>query len=319
MDILLINSNPVVSRLMALCMRDEHYHLEEVSGAAQAHREAYDIVFVDDGSYTTVTEGFVSGLDAKRKVFLSSRMQEIPGFDMVIKKPFLPSQIIDILESVERGEEDMPLDDVQKAVSEPAEVETEDAVHEREESRAMEHTPDVEDPSGLTFEELGEHVDTSEESSASIFPLTSEERSDEEAQILAEEATEEAMEPVLDSDEIARIKALLEMDDAEEESVETLSDEEYEQRKIEAIKEDLIAQGLEIVEEEAIVAELGGEEMMPVISERARKKGKKATLTLQELEKLEMMFAYTIRKTKPKKLRKLLAGKKVKLKLKDNE
>jgi hypothetical protein len=314
MDILLINSNPVVSRLMALCVRDAHLHLEEVSGVAQARGKGYDVVFVDDGSYTVVTEGFVKGIDAKRKVFLSSRMQEIPGFDTVIKKPFLPSQIIDILECVEHGEEESISQ--MKGQSETEEMQEEkEAQTPKETADAELCLPEEEDASGLTFEELGEDVAPSQENFASIFPLTPEENREE-----AEEKSEET-EPVLDSDEIARIKALLEMDDEEEsmdgESPEALSEEAYEQRKIEAIKEDLIAQGLEIVDEETIVEELGGESEPAIFSDDDRKK-KKRKLTLQELEKLEMMFAYTIRKTKPGKLRKLLNGKKVKLKLKDN-
>lgn len=77
--------------------------------------------------------------------------------------------------------------------------------------------------------------------------------------LLGEE--DEVTDTVLDSAEVAKIKALLEMDDEVIEEV-TLSDEEYEARKIELIKEQLISEGLEIVEEDEIVDELSSEDVV---------------------------------------------------------
>jgi len=282
MNILLINTNPMVSRLVALCMRDQSHHLEEVGAVAQAQGGEYDLVFVDDGSYTVVTEEFVDKLDSVKKVYFSSEHTVPPGFDAVVKKPFLPSQIIEIIRDMQPH--------TQEAHTEPKETEIKQTDEEAEEA--------------ITYE------------TPSIFPMTAESGQDEAP--LSSEETENQEEQVLDEDEVAKIKALLEMDEAEEE-MKALSDEEYEQRKIEAIKEDLIAQGLEIVNEETIVEEIGGEEV-PITPKKDRKTKtkKKHPLTLEELEKLERMFAYTIRKSKPKKLRKLLEGKKVKLKFTDS-
>jgi len=340
MDILLINANPVVSRLMALCTRDAVYQLEEISSASQAQKEHYDIVFVDDGSYTVVTEGFVNGLDASKKIFLSSSMHEIPGFDRVIRKPFLPSQIIEVLE----GKEHEGMHESEAVISEPKQAaESKEASDKRDdEVRVDEETErmDIEsgivadDPSGLTFEELDGISESIGEETPSIFPLTAEEDSQEPVQervsedeisLESEDDAEVLAEPtdaVLDTLEIEKIKELLRMDEEEAAQSDTpapeaLSPEEYESRKVEAIKEDLIAQGLEIVDEETFVEELGVEDEASMIPKRKKKSKKSKRLTLEELEKLEMMFAYTIRKIKPKKLRKLLKGEKVKLKLKD--
>jgi len=51
MKILLININPVVSRLLALCTRDEYIDLDEVVSADAVEKFSYDIVFVDEASY----------------------------------------------------------------------------------------------------------------------------------------------------------------------------------------------------------------------------------------------------------------------------
>ncbi len=100
MDILLINANPMVSNLIALSTRDEMYRLDEISDAMKVDTSGYDIVFVDDEIYTETVEAFVQGLDVKRKVFLSSGEQKsVMGFDKVIRKPFLPSQILEVLEA----------------------------------------------------------------------------------------------------------------------------------------------------------------------------------------------------------------------------
>jgi len=47
--ILLINANPVVSRLFALCTRDEHIQLDEAEDIKEAETgKGYDLLFVDD-------------------------------------------------------------------------------------------------------------------------------------------------------------------------------------------------------------------------------------------------------------------------------
>ena len=61
MNILLINTNPVVSRLFSLCVNDKSMILEEVDNAIDIVRGDYEIVFVDEGSY----EGDVLKLNEK--------------------------------------------------------------------------------------------------------------------------------------------------------------------------------------------------------------------------------------------------------------
>ena len=51
MKILLINANPVVSRLLALCTREGHLLLDEVTDVNEVKNVVYDLIFVDDGSY----------------------------------------------------------------------------------------------------------------------------------------------------------------------------------------------------------------------------------------------------------------------------
>lgn len=205
MHILLININPVVSRLISFCMREDNMNLEEVHDAGDVVRDRYDIVFVDEASYGDETEALLANLIMRKKVFLSSSDEindEARLFDSIIKKPFLPSQITAVLDSLEE-------DDILEV--------------------------SIEIPS--------------------IFPLSSDEVNVEDAEESEDETLEEdekADTKVLDSNEIEKIKALLEM----EEEVEAVNDEEYENRKVEVIKQQLIADGLEIVDENEYVEAL---------------------------------------------------------------
>lgn len=105
MHILLINTNPVVSRLLALCTRDDSMTLEEVDNITEIKRDDYDVVFVDEMSYKDEVLVLDEYLKSTYKVLFSNEDIEISAFDITIKKPFLPSQIIDILENTSEGQQ----------------------------------------------------------------------------------------------------------------------------------------------------------------------------------------------------------------------
>jgi len=288
MHILLININPVVSRLISFCMREDNMNLEEVQDVGAVARDRYDVLFVDEASYGDETETLLANLIIRKKVFLSSSNEiadELRLFDTVIKKPFLPSQITAVLESLE---EDETLD-----------VSTE---------------------------------------IPSIFPLVDDEVKVEELEENADETVEEdeAVEEdektgtkVLDSNEIDKIKALLEM----EEEVEAVSDEEYESRKVEVIKQQLIADGLEIVDEDEYVEALSKKPLAKkkekVKKMRSRKnedkknrskKSKKEKIKKDKKKEVEVFtfeeaLLAAVEGMKVKKIKKLLKGAEVTIKI----
>ena len=253
MHILLINNNPVVSRLLALCTRDENMVLEEVTDILALERDNYDVIFVDDDSYigqfSGQVEKFLEMSSPNKKVFFSNENLDTRDFDLTIGKPFLPSQIMEFLTTVEE-----------------------------------------------------------------------------------KEVTYEVENKILDSNEIEKIKVLLDMDEEVEE--EELSAEAYEERKIEVIKEQLIAEGLEIVGEEEIVEEIveeldqksvetpavtvfSNDERVSIKKKKKMKfrknksKKKKIDFTEVELERIEDAVEVAIATLKRKQMRKLLKGKKI--------
>jgi hypothetical protein len=67
MNILLVNTNPVVSRLISLCMRDDDTVFEEVADVDVVALDRYDVVFVDDASYMDGLEDALNKLIIRKK------------------------------------------------------------------------------------------------------------------------------------------------------------------------------------------------------------------------------------------------------------
>ncbi len=285
MNILLLNTNPVVSRLVALCMRDDTITFREVSDISDAGDTTYDIIFVDDASYNNETAAFLDTLNTGKIVFFSRRDsgEEVGGsFDRVIKKPFLPSQIQAVIDEVAN-------------LQVPDTVSEEVLVDERAET-AKENSETSDD----------EHF---------IFPLAaSAEESDEEVPLM-DSGEEETSPKVLDSHEIDQIKALLEESDEE---ISPLAQEEadYEARKVEVITQKLEEDGLEIVAEEEIIEALSGETSAEAEKKEKKKRKKKKKKEKEDVYTFEEALLAAIENMKPKQIKKLLKNAEVHISIK---
>jgi len=265
MNILLLNTNPVVSRLIHLCIREEDLILEEVADVSDVQRDSYDLVCIDDSSYVREAETFLQTLMFRKKVLLASKKTEteiLDAFEEVIQKPFLPSQITTLIKSLY-------------------------AVATKVEESSEEYT---------------------------IFPLKSEEEEDETTlkTLPEEELLAMPEDPkILNSLEVEKIKALLE---------DTESEEDYEARKVKVIKEHLEDEGIEIVEEDQI-ADLFNKEIEldnTPSAKKVREKKKKSSKKKQKKEKdntFEELLLIAIKEMKPKKIKKLLKGAEVTIKI----
>ena len=302
MNILLINTNPVVSRLLALCTRDEHMVLDEVKSVDAVERSGYDIVFVDEAVYTDNMISLLDeGLHIRTKVLLSYSEALVRGFDQTVKKPFLPSHIIKILEQIESS----------KAVEDVGETEL------------VEHSPTEEvneDNSLPDFPELFE--DSMEQEGLPMASTLPGEKETAEDDTTKNQETSDTK--VLNLDEIAKIKALLGMEEDEIEfnEDELLEGDAYEERKIKVIKEQLIADGLEIVEEDEMVESLSSsvekdsEKRNKKLKKTKKRHKKKGALGKEERIELEKALSEVIDNLKPKKIKKLLKGEEIKVKIK---
>lgn len=305
MKILLINNNPVVSRLVSLCVRDDVITFEEVDTVNEADDAVYDIIFIDDASYNGKVEAFLNWVAKTGKVvFLSSRESgdEIGRtFDTVIKKPFLPSQIQSVIDAVREGERVKEEENaaISESTMEIEEISQEDVVEENT-------SEDIEPKSDEHF----------------IFPLASE---DDEPlsiidEVLLENEEERASEDsgsapqVLDGKEIEQIKALLEEEEQETLPQVDLEDtEEIEARKIEVITKKLEEDGLEIIGEEEIINRLSKTSKKKQSKKQAKKKKEKKSK--EAVYTFEEALLAAIENMKPKKIKKLLKGAEVTIKI----
>jgi len=106
MKILLINNNPVVSRLTALSARKEDIEIDEIQEVTELSSDKYDIVFVDADSWSKDVDDIIADniKVQKRVLFYAQDDKDDKGsFDMSILKPFLPSEVSAVIRSVEES------------------------------------------------------------------------------------------------------------------------------------------------------------------------------------------------------------------------
>ncbi|MCK5853704.1 MAG: hypothetical protein KAG56_00695 [Sulfurovaceae bacterium] len=99
MKILLINNNPVVSRLTALSARKENISLDEIKTISELKANDYNIIFVDGESYNNDVSNILRNSGVKRRVLFYTQGDdnEKSIFTQTILKPFLPSEVSEIL------------------------------------------------------------------------------------------------------------------------------------------------------------------------------------------------------------------------------
>ena len=118
MNILLINENPVVNKLVTLSAQKTSDALDVVTNMDDIESPAkYNLLIVDDQSYQ---DGMLDDIQEKISFATSLLVKardadDIDGFDAVIKKPFLPTDLVDTLVRLQK---DLPDDSQSVATSE---------------------------------------------------------------------------------------------------------------------------------------------------------------------------------------------------------
>lgn len=104
MKILLFNDNPVVRKLVALSAQKTKDELSVVWSLDEISESDYDLLIIDDAMYSD--ELFLSLKEAityKNTLLIATRGQPVPsGFDTIIHKPFLPTDLVDMFVQIEK-------------------------------------------------------------------------------------------------------------------------------------------------------------------------------------------------------------------------
>ncbi|MEY4503832.1 MAG: hypothetical protein RL154_124, partial [Pseudomonadota bacterium] len=98
MQVLAINQNATIERLVSLSSGKMGYNLRQFPDANSAEPDHYDFVIIDSELYS---DGDLSTLKtvAQNAIFIliTSKNKEKPdGFDIYLEKPFLPTELVDI-------------------------------------------------------------------------------------------------------------------------------------------------------------------------------------------------------------------------------
>lgn len=120
MKILLLNDNPVVRKLVALSAQKTRDDLNVIWSVEEAEGDAYDLLIVDDAHYSDEAMGALRGkIQYKLSLLMATRGNAIPaGFDKVINKPFLPTDLVDLFSQIAK--------DLVPSVQEAVELQTEE-------------------------------------------------------------------------------------------------------------------------------------------------------------------------------------------------
>jgi len=283
MNILLINANPVVSRLLVLCTRDETVILDEVATVENVESNAYDIVFVDEASYGRGVADLLVTLGSTKKVFISYRSDMMRGFDITIKKPFLPSQITDIIKEREGIEIEAPID---------------------EESVVIES-------------------DENEEKIPSIFPLSTEDEGEDDSVPTVLDSDEiEKIKTLLEmDDDLEVIEEALSDEEIEARKV-ALIKEQLIADGLEIVEENAIVEELSINLDGTLEKQNESKEKKSKSKKKKKKKSKskKMKFTEENMERIEDAVEMAMATMSKKQMKKLLKGKEieVRVKLEDN-
>ncbi|BDY12725.1 hypothetical protein [Hydrogenimonas cancrithermarum] len=175
MRMLLINQNPVVSKLAGLSAQKSGIDIVEKSSIEEMGNDTFDLLFIDDARLEGMSPEELKAASGTRKACLiyADDDAKIPGFDYYIKKPFLPTEMVDLLSEIK---DDLLLPEMEESVGHPEEKVTEES------STTPEAQENFED-----FESLLEEIDMEE----------SEPRSEEEME--AAKGEEEDFEALLQS------------------------------------------------------------------------------------------------------------------------
>lgn len=104
MKILLFNDNPVVRKLVALSAQKTKDDLSVVWSTDEIEGNEYDLLIVDDALYSDeLLDSINEKIVVKNTLFMATRGKAVPsGFDNVINKPFLPTDLVDMFVQIEK-------------------------------------------------------------------------------------------------------------------------------------------------------------------------------------------------------------------------
>jgi len=180
MKILLINDNPVVTKLVTLSAQKTNDEVETIHSLDYMNGEKVDLMIVDDALYNDIFFDTIKDkISYKESLFICSRETETnTEFSSVIKKPFLPTDLVELFTNIDKKIKELP-----------TKIDEEESID----------FDDLEQMDDLNFEDIGEADEMSDDDF--LLDNLDEDSAFEEDMALGEN--------VLDGDEAQKVKDLL--------------------------------------------------------------------------------------------------------------
>ncbi|AFV96521.1 MULTISPECIES: hypothetical protein [unclassified Sulfuricurvum] len=104
MKILLFNDNPVVRKLVALSAQKTKDDLIVIWSVDEIQESDYDLLIIDDALYSDeLFQSLKELVSFKATLLMATRGKAVPaGFDNVINKPFLPTDLVDMFIKIDK-------------------------------------------------------------------------------------------------------------------------------------------------------------------------------------------------------------------------
>ena len=287
MKILLLNDNPVVNKLVTLSAQKTSDELDVVDSIDSIQAGEYDLLVVDDTMYN---DDMFSEIKSKimfgASLYICSRdAAEVKAFSWTLKKPFLPTDLVELFlkfsKEVETG--GLNKEEIATDIDELEEFDSQEL--------KLEEETELDELDEFETEELGEELVLDEDMELSLDDelgdLDDELLLDDEELLLGDEDIEEG-ESVLDDEEAQKVKDLL--DETSDDEV-SQKRPEYEPQlvanelglpieEIEEFIQDFINQAYEFKDE--LYASLGNNDLDNIQALSHKIKGVAANLRMQE-------------------------------------
>ncbi len=218
MNILLVNDNPVVTKLVTLSAQKTGDELKIVTSAGDIDAKAYDLLIFDNELFEpTLYEQITSETTFGKKMYMGSRGNEKPDdFDTMVNKPFLPTDLVDLFTNLS-AQIVTPTPEPQESSFDDFEPADELVFDSNEDEIDLESAIEALDDEGEI--DLDSAIDSLDDNELDLETLndTSEDILDDELQ-----------EGILDKDDLEEVQALLQDDDLDFGDEEKLVEEKEE-------------------------------------------------------------------------------------------
>ncbi len=130
MNILLLNENPVVNKLVTLSAQKTSDTLDVVDSVENITKESYDLLVIDDTLYSDDIFALIQEKTTyKSSLFICARdTQTTEGFNDVLKKPFLPTDLVELFSSIAKDVQQMEAMPAEEPIEELEPIETLDDI-----------------------------------------------------------------------------------------------------------------------------------------------------------------------------------------------